>query len=114
MTNPKRGEIELKLGPKTFKAKVTLDAIIKIETALNCGIVKVLQKLTDANLTTMEMVSILTPIIRGGGNDLSEKDIREIVWEAGIAGTMNATGEILAKALMGEDEGGNEKKAAVA
>lgn len=106
--------MELKLGPKAYKAKVTLDAIIKIETSLNCGIVKVLQKLTDGNLTTIEMVSILLPIIRGGGNDLSEKEIKQIVWDAGIAATMNATGEVLAKALMGDDTEGKENEVAAA
>lgn len=106
--------MELKLGPKTYKARVTLDAIIKIETSLNCGIVKVLQKLTDGNLTTIEMVSIITPIIRSGGNDLSEKEIKAIVWDAGIATSMRVIGEILAKALMGDDKEGNEDEVAAA
>jgi len=112
MSNPKRGEMSLKLGEKTWSARITLDAIIKIETALGIGIVKVLTKLTDGNLTTAEMISILTPIIRGGGNDVRENDVKSIIWDAGLANSMRVTGEVLAAALQGGSNAGNEKEVA--
>jgi len=109
--NPKRGEMELNLGGKTYKARVTLDAIMKIETSCGLGIVKVLSRLTEGELTTLQVCSTILPVIRGGGNDFSMKDVQEIVWEAGLANSMRAVGEILAIALTGGQDEGNEKKA---
>ena len=75
MTNPKRGEMQIKLGETTYKARVTLNSIITIETSLSMGMFKIMQKLTEGDLSTSDMIQILKPIIRGGGNDISEKDI---------------------------------------
>lgn len=112
MENPKRGEMTLDLGGKTYKARVTLDAIMKIETACDLGIVKVLQNLTEGTLTTSQVCAVMLPVIRGGGNDLSIKDVQNIVWEAGLANSMKAVGEILGVALMGGQNEGNEEKVA--
>jgi len=108
--NRKRGEMTLDLGGKTYKARVTLDAIMKIETACGVGIVKVLSNLTEGTLTTTQVCETILPVIRGGGNDLNIKDVQEIVWQAGLANSMRAVGEILAIALMGGQDEGNEEK----
>lgn len=106
MTNPKRGELTLTLGNQTYNAKVTMDALARIETACNTGIVKILGKLTDGELTTTEVCSILYPIVKGGGNNIDFKDMQKLVWEAGLAEAMKACGEVLATALgAGQDEG---------
>lgn len=90
---------------------MTMDGIARIEAACNCGILRVLQKLSDGDLTTSEMCSILLPIIRSGGNDIAIKDVQSAVWEAGLAEAMKVVGEILATSLSGGNAGGNEQKA---
>ena len=104
--------MQLSLGDQTWTARVTMDGIARIEAACNTGIVKILGRLTDGDLTTTEIVSILHPIIKGGGNDISVKDIQSAVWDAGLADAMKAVGEILGTALTGGNEEGNEQKAA--
>tara|TARA_Y100001972_G_C7616021_1_gene308899 strand:- start:401 stop:676 length:276 start_codon:yes stop_codon:yes gene_type:complete len=89
-----------------------MDGIARIEAACGTGIVKILGRLTDGDLTTTEMCNILHPIIKGGGNDISMKDIQNAVWDAGLAETMKAVGEIIAVSLSGGNDEGNVKKVA--
>jgi hypothetical protein len=98
--------MEISLGQQTYKAKVTMDGIARIESACGCGLLKVLNKLSDGDLTTTEICNILLPIIRSGGNDIQIKDVQKAVWDAGLADAMKAVADILSKALgSGEDEG---------
>ena len=90
-----------------------MDGIARIETAVGCGILKVLQKLSDGDLTTSEMCAILLPIIRAGGNDVQIKDVQAAVWDAGLAEAMKVSGSILAIALSGGQETGNDEEAEV-
>ena len=89
-----------------------MDGIARIEAACGTGIVKILGRLTDGDLTTTEMCNILHPIIKGGGNDITMKDIQNAVWDAGLAETMKAVGEIVAISLGGGNDEGNVKKVA--
>ena len=102
----------MSLGDQTWTARVTMDGIARIEAACGTGIVKILGRLTDGDLTTTEMCNILHPIIKGGGNDISMKDIQNAVWDAGLAETMKAVGEIVAISLGGGNDEGNVKKVA--
>jgi hypothetical protein len=112
MPNPKRGEMTLNLGGKTYNCKVTMDGLARIEQACGCGIVKILTKLTDGDLTTTEICSILLPVIKSGGNDVSIKDIQAIVWGAGLADSMRVVGEVLAMSLGTGEESGKDQEAA--
>ena len=87
-----------------------MDGIARIEAACGTGIVKVLGRLTDGELTTTEMCSILHPIIKGGGNDISMKDVQNAVWDAGLAETMRVVGEVVAVSLGGGSEEKSGKK----
>ena len=112
MTNPKRGELIINLGEKSWNSRVTMDGMAKIEHACGCGIMKVLSRLTEADVTTTEICQILLPVVKAGGNDVTLKDIQSAVWEAGLAEGMKAVGEILTKALMPEgDQSGNVEEA---
>jgi hypothetical protein len=111
MTNPKRGEFQMELGSQNWKARVTMDGLARIEQACGCGILKILQKLSDGDLTTSEICSVLLPIVRSGGNDVTIKDIQSAVWEGGLAKAMTITGETLAIALSGGQELGNGQTA---
>lgn len=113
MSNPKRGELEIALGEKKYKAKVTLDVIIRIEQSCGKGIVKIAHALSEGELTTSQMVSILTPVIRAGGNDINEKQVGESLWDAGLVGGMKAVGEVIALVLSSGGDEGNEEKAEV-
>ena len=111
MSNPKRGELEIVLGEKKYKAKVTLDVVMRIEQSCDKGIVKIAQALSEGELTTSQMVAILTPVIRAGGNDVDEKEVGKSLWGAGLVDGMKSVGEVLATVLSSGNDEGNEKQA---
>lgn len=111
MANPKRGEMMITLGEKKYKGKVTMDVIMRIENACGMGIVKITQSLSLGELTTTQMVNILTPVIRAGGNDIKEKEVGEALWGAGLADGMKSIGEILSTVLSAGEDEGNEVQA---
>ena len=112
MTNPKRGEMSLEIGEKQFKVKITMDTLMRIETAIGKGILKVAQGLSVGEMSATEMVAILTPILRSGGKDLKEKDVANIIWEAGFAEGLKAVAEVIAFVIGGNE--GNEAEAEIA
>ena len=109
MTNPLKGEIEIELGEKTYKSRLTVDAIIKIEEELDCGIIKLATKMADADIRMAEIIGVLHPALRGGGNNLDRKDVINIVSETGIVKASAAVATLLALTLTDseavEDEG---------
>lgn len=112
MTNPKRGEMQIILGSQNWNSRITMDVLAKIEHSCGCGVLKVLQNLTEANITTTEVCNILLPVVRAGGNDVTLKDVQSAVWEAGLTEGMKEVGKVLTKALMpDEEEVGNVQKA---
>lgn len=111
MTNPKRGEVQIALGDVSYNGRVTLDVIMRIERQMGKGIVKIAQSLSDADISTFEIVQILTPVIRAGGNDVDEKKVGKEIWDAGLATGMAACAEVVASALGAGGDEGNEGEA---
>tara|TARA_B100000963_G_scaffold68748_1_gene57032 strand:+ start:4051 stop:4287 length:237 start_codon:yes stop_codon:yes gene_type:complete len=71
--------------------------------------VQVAQKLTNASATITDLVNVLTPAIKGGGNDIDEKKVRELIGKSGLIHAMKCAGDIVTKALeTGQDEGNEE------
>lgn len=112
MANPKRGELQVVLGETTYQGKVTLDVIMRIERQMGKGIVKVAQRLSEADIGVADIITILTPVIRAGGNDIQEKDVQKVIWEAGLTEGIRVCGEIIAVALGADEQAeGNEDEA---
>jgi len=111
MVNKKRGELEIVLGTQKWQSRVTLDAIMRIESSLGKGVVKIANSLQEADISMTEIVGILTPVIRGGGNNVNEKDVGLAVFNAGLAEGMRCAAEVLATALSAGDTEGNEQEA---
>ena len=112
MPNPKRGELEIVLGEKKFKGRVTLDVVMRIERQMGKGIVKIAQSLSDAEFTVEQMVGVLTPVIRAGGNDVKDSDIKAALWDAGLVAGIQAVSEVVASVLgVDEQDEGNVAEA---
>lgn len=108
MTNPMKGEIQITLGEEEYTTRLTIDAIIKIESALDKGILSITQRLSEADIRVNELVVILTHALRGGGNNLKEKDVMKLVGEAGIVPCCQAVAELLTSTLVSKND--SEKK----
>ena len=76
-----------------------MNAIMEIEDACNCGIIKLATKMADADIRMSEIINVLHPAIRGGGNDLNRNDIIKIVQDAGILNSTTAVANLLSKSL---------------
>ncbi len=101
----------LKLGQKNLKARVTLDTIYTMETALDKSIMQIAQSLSNGHLKVTEQVAILLPVIRAGANDVSEKEVGEMVYQAGIADTLKAIGDVVTVVMSAGQAEGNVEEA---
>jgi len=110
MANPLKAQVDINLGGTDYKARLTIDAIMQIEEKLNCGILKLITRIADSDVRMTDLISVLTPALRGGGNDVSEKDVKKIVGDSGIIDTTKCVAELLAKSLQSEDTEEVEKK----
>ena len=109
MTNPKRGELKLKLGQKTYDCKVSMDTIMRVEANTGRGILKIANGLQDADLSAQDMVSIITPILRSSGADLKDKDVQKLIWEAGFAEGIRLVAEVIVF-IIGDGDNAEEGK----
>lgn len=105
MSNHLRGELEIKLGDEIFRCKLNFDSLVRIETALGIPILRLANKIGEGNILASELSYILYTAIKGGGKDVTEKNINNLIWKAGFVDAIKACGEIVANALSsGEDE----------
>ena len=74
MANPLKAEVEIVLD-KPYKVRLTIDAIMQIEQKLGCGIIKLVTQIQAMDILLQDVVSVLTPALRGGGNNFTEKGI---------------------------------------
>ena len=111
MTNPLKGEIEIELGGVTYKCRLTIDAIIKIEESCNCGIIKLAQKMADGDIRMSEIPNVLHPALRGGGNNFDIKKVTKIVQDAGIVNSTSVVATLIAQSLTDESQESEEVNA---
>jgi hypothetical protein len=72
--------------------------------------VQTAQKLGEGKATITEIVNVIQPALKGGGNNLDQKDVSKMVWEGGLIEGMRVAGEILTVALnSGVPDEGNEE-----
>ena len=78
MSNHLRGEVEITLGENVYNCKLNFDSLVRIETALDTPIIKLAGKISNADLKVTEISYIIYTAIKGGGKDLSEKEVNDI------------------------------------
>ena len=100
-------EIAIKLGEETFDCKLNFDSLVRIETSLGTPILQLATKVSEANLSVTEISYILFTAIKGGGKDITEKEVNNLIWQVGFADAIRSVGEIIAMAL---SAGENKKK----
>lgn len=110
MTNPMKGEVEVKLGKETYPCRLTIDSLIKIETELDSGILQLTQKIANAEMKVTELSVVLRYAIRGGGKDVSEKDVHNIIQNAGLIDASTAVANLLTLVLSDPNVDEDEKK----
>ena len=113
MANPLKGEVEVTLGRDTYKARLTIDAIMQVEDACNCGIIKLAQNMSQADVRMSDIINVLLPALRGGGNDIDKNGVIKLVQNTGIISATTAVANLLAATLTDnseEESGGKQEK----
>ncbi len=111
MTNPLKGETQVDLAGDSYKARLTIDAIMRLEEATGVGVIRMANQMGDADISMSHIVHVLHQGLRGGGNDLTLNDVKKLVGSSGVLQAAQACGAILTAALSDQsDEGSDEKK----
>jgi len=99
MTNPQKGQIPIELGGETYICRLTIDALISIETALDKGILAITQDLSQADVRLSEISVVLLHALRGGGNDFDDKKVKSLIQNTGIVNSCSAVATLLVSSL---------------
>ena len=89
MTNPLKGQIEVTLGSETYKCRLTIDSLVKIEDELDQGILELAQNISQAKVRIKTLLVVLRYALRGGGNYFDEKKVGQIISNIGIITAYN-------------------------
>lgn len=110
--NKYRAEKTLNLNGTDYTVRMGLDTCMRIESQLGCSILKVGNMLASADISLQNVITILHYALRGGGNDIQEKDVKKIVSDIGLLESIKACGEVITLALNVDtgDEEEDEKK----
>ena len=109
MANPHRGELIVHMGEAEYTTRLNFDLMAKIESRTGQSVLSIANSLSNGQTPLTHLSLVLYYAIKGGGNDVSEKDIDNLIWDAGIVDAMRVTGEILTNSLMGGQQTGKEK-----
>ena len=110
MTNPLRGSLEITLAGEIYKVRLTIDAIVGIEQQVGCGIIKLAQKMSEGDISLTDILSVLMPALRGGGNDIDHKKLYDIVSRAGVVESATVVATLLASTITPQEIEEKSKK----
>ena len=110
MTNPMKGEMLIELAGESHPCRLTVDSLIRIETELDTGILQLTQRISEADIRINDLSVILYHALRGGGNNLSQNDIKKVIANAGIVPVSAAVANLLVAILSDPDAEDDEKK----
>lgn len=110
MTNPLKGQIEVTLGSETYKCRLTIDSLVKIEDELDKGILELAQDISQAKVRVRTLLTVLRYALRGGGNDFDEKQVGQIISNIGIVTASTEVAKLLVATLNDNDSDEDDKK----
>lgn len=100
MANPYRGEAALELDERRFTLRLTLGALAELETAFGVeGLAALGEKLSAGKLASRDLIRLLGPLIRGGGERLGEGEIANLITARDLPQVMEAIAACLEAAM---------------
>jgi hypothetical protein len=82
---------------------------MQIEAAVGCGILKLAQRMSEADIRLVDIIAVLTPALRGGGKNIQAKDVQNIVAEVGIIEATTAVANLLTAAISPQNDNSDEE-----
>ena len=75
--NRRRGEIEAELDGKAYRLCLTLGALAELEAAYAADDLGALvERFSRGRLSALDMIRVIGAGLRGGGNDVSDDEVR--------------------------------------
>ena len=103
MANPLKGEVEVTIGSETYKCRLTIDALVRIEDELDKGILELATAISEAKVRIRTLIVVLRHALRGGGNDFDDKKVGSIISSAGIVVASTEVAKLLVATLTDND-----------
>jgi len=113
MTNPLKGQIEVTLGSETYKCRLTIDSLVKIEDELDTGILELAQNIAQAKVRIRTLLVVLRYALRGGGNGFDQIILGQIISDIGIVTASTEVAKLLVSTLNDNDSDEEDKKKAI-
>ncbi|MGE0213491.1 MAG: gene transfer agent family protein [Parvibaculaceae bacterium] len=105
MPNRMRGEVEARLGGKSYTLCLTLGAIAELESALGApDILALAERFEAGRLSAGDAIRILGAGLRGGGNAVTDAEVAALPIEGGAVGALHVVGALLKATFGGEEE----------
>lgn len=102
MANLHRGEIEARLGGRTFRLCLTLGALAELESAFGAeDLVALAARFEGGRLRARDLLIIIACGLRGAGAVLSDEEVAALAHAQGLPGYVDTVGRLLA-ATFGE------------
>lgn len=103
-TNKLKGEYKLTLAGKDYKARLNIDAIMRVEEATGKSVILLAQEMgMNQGITVSQILIVLYNGLRGGGNDFSEADVKKLIGESYLE-SITAVAQLLTQTLTGHSE----------
>jgi hypothetical protein len=97
MANPRRGEAELRLGGRSYRLRVTLNALAETEAALGAdGLPALARRLAEGAMRSADLLALLGAAMRAGGTPLSDMEAGELVTAPDLPRVAEALGALMA------------------
>ena len=105
MSNPYRGEVNLRLDNQTYVMRLHLGALQELESALDVpDLIALVKRFETAEFSTQDVVAVLLAGLRGGGWDGDRADLLNAQIEGGVIAAARAAGRLLALSFQMPDE----------
>lgn len=96
MANAHRGDVDLLIGSQTFTLRLTLQALAEMEAAFEVDdLVSLGSRLSTGKLSANDVIRILGPAIRGGGEKRSDGEVAALTPAADLPAIVEAIGRLL-------------------
>lgn len=97
MTNPFRGEVSVTLNGSEHIMRLSLGALVSLETALEAdSLLALVERLESGTLRSADLMAVIHAGLEGGGNPLSKQDLLHAQIDGGILALADAAGRLVA------------------
>lgn len=105
MANPYAGEVAVLLDGQCHTAKLTLGALVELETALGSGsLIDLAERFETGRFSGRDVLAVIVAGLRGGGWRGSAADLRTADIAGGPVGAARVAAELLVRAFALPDE----------